>query len=76
MLIDGKIKNIRTKSKAEDEGNVVHTTTVTAEFEDLDQHLLEQLAIAEHLGRFLTMELHAKSDAPTMVIGASTEAGR
>lgn len=66
MLIDGKVKNIRTKSKAEDEGNVTHITTVTAEFEDLDQSMLEQLAFAEHFGRFLTMELHAKNVAPTI----------
>ncbi len=66
MLIDGKIKNIRTKSKAEDEGSVKHITTVTAEFDDLDQHILEEMAFAEHFGRFLTMELHSKN-TPTSI---------
>jgi len=66
MLIDGRVKNIRTKSKAEDKGNVVHITTVTAEFEDLDQSVVEELALAEHLGRLLTMELHAKKALPTI----------
>ena len=66
MLIDGKVKNIRTKSKAEDEGNIRHITTGTAEFEDLDHHLLEELAFAEHFGRFLTMELHSQSTPPSI----------
>ena len=66
MLIDGRVKNIRTKSKAEDEGNIIHTTVVTAEFEDLDRHVLEELALAEHLGQFLTMELHSKKTPTTL----------
>ena len=32
MLIDGRVKNVRTKSTAEDEGNVKHITTVTATY--------------------------------------------
>jgi len=55
--IDGKIKGVRTHSKAEDEGNVRHVTTIKLEVEDLDQHLLEQLALAEYGGRLLTIEL-------------------
>jgi hypothetical protein len=66
MLIDGKVQNIRTKSKAENEGNVRHITTVTAEFEDLDRSVLEEIAFAEHFGRFLTMELHAQK-VPTTI---------
>jgi len=66
MLIDGKVKNIRTKTKAEDEGNVTHITTVTAEFEDLNREVLEEMAFAEHFGRFLTMELHAQKVKPTI----------
>lgn len=66
MLFHGTVKNIRTKSKAEDEGNVVHITTITAEFEDLDQPMLEELAFAEHLGRSLTMEVHARTVRPTI----------
>lgn len=63
--LDGKIKTIRTKTKAEDEGNVVHTTTLSLEFEDLDRHMLDQLALAEYLGRLVTIELipHAAAKA-------------
>ena len=61
MLIDGKIRNIRTKSVAEDEGNVLHITTVTAEFEDLDRSILEEMAMAEKFNRLLTMEVHART---------------
>jgi hypothetical protein len=57
MLIDGKIKGIRTKHKATDEGNVLHITTVTVEIEDLDQTVLEEMAFAEYGNRRLTMEL-------------------
>ena len=66
MLIDGKIKNVRTKSKALDEGNVLHVTTVTAEFEDLDRSVLDNLAFAEHFKRFLTMEVHSVMEPPTI----------
>ena len=66
MLLDGKIKNVRTKSKAEDEGNVKHITTVTAEFEDLDRSTLEELAFAEHFKRFLTMEVHSVMTPATL----------
>jgi|TARA_Y100000310_G_scaffold330779_1_gene403036 hypothetical protein len=66
MLIDGMVKNVRTKTKAEDEGNVTHLTTVTVEFEDLDRSLLEQLAFAEKLGRYLTMELRTKQTPATI----------
>jgi superfamily II helicase len=66
MLIDGKIKSIRTKSKAEDEGNVLHLTTVTAEFEDLDRAVLDEMAFAEHFKRILTMELHGVKTPTTL----------
>lgn len=66
MLIDGTVKNITTKTKAEDEGNVKSITKVTVEFEDLDQHLIEQLAFAEHHVGFLRWRLdHARYLLPS-----------
>ncbi len=64
MLLDGRVKNIKTTAKAENAENVVNITTVTVMFEDLEPHLIEQLAFAEHFERFLTMELRVES-SPT-----------
>jgi len=63
MLVDGKIKGIRTKSKAEDEGNVLHLTTISLEFEDLDRSVIDQLALAEYIGRYLTVDMEAYKPA-------------
>lgn len=66
MLLDGTVKNITTKTKAEDEGNVKSITKVTVEFEDLDRHLIEQLAFSERAGRLLTMEIRPRTVPATI----------
>lgn len=55
--LDGKIKGVRTLTKAEDEGNVRHITVIKLEIEDLDHSVLEALALAEYGGRLLTIQL-------------------
>ena len=55
--IDGIIKGVRTQTKATNEGDVRHITVIRLEVEDLDKHVLEQLALAELGGRLLTVAL-------------------
>ena len=62
MKLDGRIKGINTKSKAEIEGLVLHTTRVTVDFYDVDRPTLDLLAMAEHRGKLVTLEV--ESNAP------------
>lgn len=57
MKITGKIKGIKTTTKMEAEGLVVHTTRITLELLDLDQVVLENLAYAESGRRKITFEV-------------------
>ena len=44
-----KVKSVRTVSKADEEGEVQHRTTVALEFVGLDMPSIEKLALAAHL---------------------------
>ena len=55
--IKGLIKGITTKSKANDDGQVEHISTLKIQVKDLDRDTIEALAIGEHEARLLQMEL-------------------
>ena len=55
--LDGRIKSIRTVTKADKEGMVEHITNVTMEFRDLHPETLEIMAIAEYQHHQLTLDL-------------------
>ena len=55
-LVDGKVKNVRTRHRAVGE-EVIHLTTITLEFVNLDSEALDRLAIAEYTDHFLTVDL-------------------
>lgn len=55
-LVDGKVKNVRTRHRAVGE-EVVHLTTITLEFVNLEAEALDRLAMAEYAERYLTVDL-------------------
>ena len=65
MKLDGRIKGINTKSKAEIEGLVLHTTKITLEFEDLDKPTLDLLATAELRRKLVTLEVETNAPKNT-----------
>ena len=44
-----KVKSVRTVSKADEEGEIIHLTTVALIFTGLDIPSIEKLALAAHL---------------------------
>lgn len=57
MEVSGLVKGISTKSKANKEGQVFHTTKLIIEVEDLAREVLDALALAEFEARGLRLEL-------------------
>ena len=71
MKLDGRIKNIKTHTKAQAGGNVSHVTTVTLELNDLDMVTLERLAYVEYAKRTVIFEVElAKSHVQEVSIPA------
>ena len=55
-LVDGKVKNVRTRHRAVGE-EVINLTTINLEFVNLDPEILDRLAMAEYAERYLTVDL-------------------
>ena len=62
MEISGLVKGVVTKSKADKEGSVIHTTRLTIEVDDLARDVLDALALAEFEARGLRLELVPRRD--------------
>ncbi len=61
----GTIKNIRTKTKTDAEGDTTHVTTINLEIEDLDRNSLDNLSWAEFVGRQCALDMAAPADKLT-----------